>query len=277
MTEALLLALGASLAWGVGDFIGPWQGQTYGVLRVMLWAQLAGVLFLTIVTAARAAAPHGWAVLWAVPAALSGTLGLVAFYEGMATGTMSVVAPIAGASAVVPVVFGIATGDRPHALQVAGIAAAIAGVALASREQQKGSGRRFATGAGLALLAALGFGFYFPPMHAAGSADPWWSAFVFRVTAALVILAAVLLRRPPVRLARRPLAIVATAGCIDTLGNLLFAASSGHGIVSLTSVLASLYPIVTVVLAALVVKERIAGTQRLGVALTLVGVGLISA
>jgi drug/metabolite transporter (DMT)-like permease len=113
-------------------------------------------------------------------------------------------------------------------------------------------------------------------MHAAGSADPWWSAFVFRVTAAFVVLGAVLLRQPAVRLARRPLAIVAAAGCIDTLGNLLFAASSGHGIVSLTSVLASLYPIVTVVLAALVIKERIALLQGIGVALTLLGVALIS-
>jgi drug/metabolite transporter (DMT)-like permease len=276
VTEALLLALGASLAWGVGDFVGPWQGQTYGVLRVMMWGQLGGVTMLAIVTAIRADAPHTWAVLWAIPAALSGTLGLFAFYRGMATGTMSVVAPIAGASAIVPVAFGIATGDRPRAIQLAGIGAAIVGVALASREQQKG-GRRVAAGVGLALLAAVGFGFYFPPMHAAGSADPWWSAFVFRVTSASVVLAAVSLRRPALRLQGWALTVILGVGCADTLGNLLYATASGHGIVSLTSVLASLYPIVTVVLAAIVVKERIAGTQRLGVALTLVGVGLISA
>jgi drug/metabolite transporter (DMT)-like permease len=276
VTEALLLALGASLAWGIGDFVGPWQGQTYGVLRVMLWSQLAGVTMLGVVTAARGDAPHEWAVLWAIPAALSGTLGLFAFYRGMATGTMSVVAPIAGASAIVPVVFGIATGDRPRAIQLAGIGAAIAGVALASREQQKG-GHRVAAGVGLALLAAVGFGFYFPPMHAAGSADPWWSAFVFRLTSTSVVLAAVALRRPALRLRGWAPAVVAGVGCADTLGNLLYAAASGHGIVSLTSVLASLYPIVTVVLAALVVKERIAGMQRVGVALTLAGVGLISA
>jgi drug/metabolite transporter (DMT)-like permease len=275
LTEALLLALSASLAWGVADFVGPWQGQSLGVLRVMLWGQVGGVALLAVVTAARGSGPHEWAVLWAVPAALSGTLGLFAFYRAMATGTMSVVAPIAGASAIVPVIFGIATGDRPRAVQLAGIGAAIAGVALASREQREGSG--VAAGVGLALLAAIGFGFYFPPMHAAGSADPWWSAFLFRLTAATVVLAVVLLRRPALRLHGWPLAVIVAVGCVDTLGNLLYAASSGHGIVSLTSVLASLYPIVTVMLAALVVKERIAATQRLGVLLTLVGVGLISA
>ena len=276
MTAALVLALGASLAWGVADFVGPWQGRTLGTLRVMLWAQLAGITLLGVVVAARGDGPHEWGVLWAVPAALSGTLGLYAYYRGMATGTMSVVAPIAGASAIVPVVFGIATGDRPRPVQLAGIGAAIAGVALASREQDEGR-RRVAAGVGLALLAAVGFGFYFPPMHAAGDADPWWGAFVFRLTAGAIVLVTVALRRPAVRLRGGKLAVVAAVGCGDTLGNLLFAASAARGIVSLTAVLASLYPIVTVGLAAVVLHERIGGLQRLGVLLTLAGVGLISA
>jgi drug/metabolite transporter (DMT)-like permease len=134
-----------------------------------------------------------------------------------------------------------------------------------------------AAGVGLAILAAIGFGFYFPPMHAAGAADPWWSSFVFRLTAGAIVLAAVLVRRPPVRLGGWSLAVVLAVGCGDTLGNLLFAASAGHGIVSLTSVLASLYPIVTVALAAIVLHERIARVQLVGVLLTLVGIGLISA
>ena len=113
-------------------------------------------------------------MLLAVPAAISGTLGLYAYYRGMQTGMMSVVAPIAGASAIVPVVFGIATGDRPSAFQLAGIACALVGVALASQEHQEGE-RRVAAGVWLAVLAAIGFGFYFPPMHAAGEADPWWA------------------------------------------------------------------------------------------------------
>jgi drug/metabolite transporter (DMT)-like permease len=276
LTAALLLALGASLAWGVADFVGPWQGRTLGPLRVLLWAQLGGIALLGVVVAARGHGPHHWAVLWAVPAALSGTLGLYAYYRGMVTGTMAVVAPIAGASAIVPVVFGIATGDRPRAIQLAGIAAAIVGVALASREQQEGEGR-LAAGAGLALLAAIGFGFYFPPMHAAGAADPWWSSFVFRLTAGLLVLVAVAVRRPALRLRGWPVLVVLGVGCGDTLGNLLFAASSGHGIVSLTSVLASLYPIVTVALAAVVIKERLSRTQLAGVVLTLAGIGLISA
>ena len=276
MTAALLLALGASLAWGVADFVGPWQARALGALRVMLWAQVGGVVALGILVAARGHGPHDWAVLWAIPAALSGTLGLYAYYRGMAVGAMAVVAPIAGASAIVPVVFGIATGDRPRAVQLAGIGCAIVGVVLASQEHQEGE-RHVAAGVGLALLAAIGFGFYFPPMHAAGAADPWWSSFIFRITAGAIVLAAVAVRRPAIAFGKWPLVVVLGVGLGDTLGNLLFAASAGHGLVSLTSVLASLYPIVTVILAALVIGERVARLQLVGVVLTLAGIGLISA
>jgi drug/metabolite transporter (DMT)-like permease len=272
----LLLALGASLAWGVADFAGPYQARTLGTFRVLLWAQIGGLASIAIAVAIVRNPPDDPAVLLAIPAAISGTLGLYAYYRGMITGTMSVVAPIAGASAIVPVVFGIATGDHPSPAQVAGIATAIVGVVLASQEHQEGGERRVAAGVGLALLAALGFGFYFPPMHAAGAADPWWSSLVFRATATLLVLAAVAIRRPPVRLGGRRLAFVAAVGVGDTLGNLLFAASSGFGLVSLTSVLASLYPVVTVALAAVVVGERVSRAQRLGIALTIAGIALIA-
>jgi len=273
---ALVLALGASLAWGVADFVGPWKARTLGALRVLLWGQLVGMVAIGIVVAARGDPPSGSAVLLAIPAALSGTLGLYAYYRGMAIGAMAVVAPIAGAAAIIPVVFGIATGDRPSTVQLAGVACAIAGVTLASMEHQDGGERRLAAGVGLAVLAAIGFGFYFPPMHAAGSVDPWWSSLLFRISSFAIVAATVRVRHASVRIGGWPLVVVLAVGLGDTLGNLLFAVSSGHGLVSLTAVLASLYPIVTVVLAALVLHERIDRSQRAGVALTLAGVALIA-
>jgi drug/metabolite transporter (DMT)-like permease len=272
----VLLALGASLAWGVADFVGPWKGRTLGALRVMLWAQFGGLTAITIVVAIHAKAPHDWALLLAIPAALSGTLGLYAYYRGMAIGAMAVVAPIAGASAIVPVIFGLATGDRPSPAQIGGIACALVGVGLASQEHQEG-GRHVASGVGLAMLAAIGFGFYFPAMHTAGRADALWASLVFRLTAAAIVLVAVIVRRPPIRLGGRNLWIVLGVGIGDTLGNVLFAGSASRGLVSVTSVLASLYPVVTVALAAVTLKERVAGLQRVGIVLTLAGVALISA
>jgi drug/metabolite transporter (DMT)-like permease len=271
----LLLALGASVAWGIADFAGPLVSRTLGTLRVLLWAQVGGVVAIAVAVAVRGQGPNGWGVLFAIAAAVGGTAGLYAYYRGMQLGAMSVVAPIAGASAIIPVVFGIATGDHPSAWQIGGIACALIGVALASVEHHEGS-PRVAAGVGLALLAALGFGFYFPWMHAAGKVDFWWASLVFRTTALLFVAAAVAARRPQLRLSRGQLAFVVAVGIGDTLGNVLFAASSGHGLISLTAVLASLYPIVTVILAAAVLHERVAPLQKAGIALTLTGVVLIS-
>jgi drug/metabolite transporter (DMT)-like permease len=271
----LLLALGASIAWGVSDFAGPLVSRTLGILRVLFWAQVGGLIAIAIAVAIRGDGPAGWQVLLAICASFGGMLGIFAYYRGMEIGAMSVVAPIAGVSAVIPVIFGIATGDNPSPTQIAGMVCALVGVGLAAVEHSDGQ-RRVAAGVGLALLAALGFGFYFPWMHAAGKVDFWWASLIFRTTALLIITAAVAVRRPALRVSRREFLIVVAIGIGDTIGNVLYAASSGHGLVSLTAVLASLYPVVTVLLAAAVLHERVALTQRAGIVLTLTGVVLIS-
>ncbi|HVD91881.1 MAG TPA: DMT family transporter [Vicinamibacterales bacterium] len=273
--RSIALALGASLTWGVSDFFGPLKGRTLGVLRVLVYVQLGGLTAIALIVAIRGKGPADPAVLFAVPAAISGTLGFYAYYRGMAVGAMSIVAPIAGISAAIPVVVGIVSGDRPSLWQWLGIAAALGGVFLASREPSRGG--RVAAGVGLALLAAIGFGGYFPPMHTAGNADFWWASLIFRMTSTSVILAAVAIRRPSLALAPIQVPLIALIGVGDMLGNFLFAAASTSGLVSITSVLASLYPIVTVLLARLVLKERVARSQEAGIALTLAGVALISA
>jgi uncharacterized membrane protein len=199
---ALALALGASLAWGVADFVGPLLSRGLGTLRVLLWAQIGGVAAIGIAVAIRGEGPAGWGVLFAIAASFGGMLGLFAYYRGMVVGAMSVVAPIAGVSAVIPVAFGIATGDQPSTVQLAGVGCALAGVGLASVEHHEGT-RRIAAGAGLALLAAIGFGFYFPWMHAAGKIDFWWASLVFRLTALMIVAAAVAARRPALKLRPR--------------------------------------------------------------------------
>src|SRR5919109_2644883 len=250
---AVALALGASATWGLADFFGPLKGRSLGPLRVLVWAQLGGLTAIALIVAIRGDGPADDAALLAVPAAVSGTLGLYAYYQGMRVGAMSIVAPIAGVSAIVPVAVGLASGDRPSAWQGAGIACALTGVFLASRDPGR-TERRLAAGVGLALFAALGFGGYFPPMHAAGDADFWWASLFFRVTSSALILAAVAVRRLSVRVAAGQVPALALVGIGDMLGNLLFAAASTSGLVSITSVLASLYPIVTVVLARIVLS-----------------------
>lgn len=273
---AVLLALSASATWGVADFVGPLQGRRFGALAVLLVAQLGGLAAIALVVLARGRGPASAEVLFAIPAATSGTLGLFAYYRGVAIGAISVVAPVAGVSATIPVLVGLASGDRPSPLQLVGMAAALVGVGLAAWEPGEGE-RKVAAGVGLALLAAIGFGFYFPPMHVAGDADFLWASLIFRTTATLVIVAAVLVARPRLEFGRRNVALFALIGVGDTLGNVFFAASAAYGLVSVTSVLASLYPVVTVVLAHVFLAERVSAGQRLGIAGTLAGVALISA
>ncbi len=273
---AVLLALGASASWGVGDFFGPLKARRYGVIPVLLLAQSAGLAAIAAIVALHGESPRSAGALLAVPAALAGALGLAAFYRGMAVGVISVVAPIAGVSAGIPVLIGIATGERPSALQLAGIVLALVGVAAAAYEPREGS-RRLAAGAGLAMLAALGFGLYFVPMHAAGEADVLWATLVFRITSVMMMATAALVRRPSLRIARNDLRVVAAAGVLDMTGNLLFAASASYGLVSVTSVLASLYPVVTIVLAHVLLRERTLPAQRAGIVVTLGGVALIAA
>ena len=273
---AVALALGASLTWGLADFFGPLKGRNLGALRVLFYVQLSGLATIAVVVAVRGKGPADSAVLLAIPAAISGTLGLYAYYRGVGVGAMSIVAPIAGISAVVPVVVGIVSGDRPSVWQLAGMACALVGVFLASLEPGRGRSK-LAAGVGLALLAALGFGGYFPLMHAAGNADFWWASLIFKAASMSVILPAIAIRRPVLSVEPGQLPPLALIGIGDMLGNLLFAAASTTGLVSVTSVLASLYPIVTVVLARLMLGERVARSQEGGIALTLAGVALISA
>ncbi|HET7571848.1 MAG TPA: DMT family transporter [Gaiellaceae bacterium] len=272
-----LLALVASLAWGVGDFAGGLKARALPVLAVMAVSQPFGLVVLGIAVAARGTPPDGAEVAWASLAALLGTLGLAAFYRGMATGAMSVVAPIAAIAAGVPVAWGVATGDRLSAVQAVGIVAAIGGSLLASLERH-GGGTRVAAGVGWALVAMLGFGGYFVPLHASAPHDWLWPAFLFRCTSVPLVWAGVLATRTPLRGARFHLPGLVAVGLLDTGGNALFAAAAANeGLLSVVSVLGSLYPVVTVLLARLVLGERVQRSQDAGVLVALAGVALITA
>jgi len=274
---AAAFALLASLTWGVGDFLGGLKSRSLSALAVMAVSQPFGLAVLAVATAVRGTAPPGPEIAWAALAALLGTLGLVAFYRGMATGAMSVVAPIAAVAAGIPVIWGLSRGDTVSFVQELGFLAALGGGLLTSLDRG-GERPRLAAGTGWALLAVLGFGGYYIPLHAAAQHDWLWPSLVFRMTSVTLVWSALLVTRGSVRGARIHLPALVAVGLLDTGGNALFAAaSSSHGLLSVVSVLASLYPAVTVVLARLALGERVARSQDAGVLLTLVGVAMISA
>ena len=277
---ALALGLGSSLAWGVADFVGGLKSRRLDVLTVLLLSQFAGLVAVTAVVAVRGEGPPGGDfAVWAVVSSAVGLIGLSAFYRGLARGAMSVVAPISATAAVIPVTVGLAGGDRPSSLQVTGAALALVGVVLASREAREAGngGGRMAAGVGLALLAALGFGFFFVAIDAASEEDVLWAILVNRIAGVAFLTAAAVALRPALTAGREHLGGLVAVGTLDIGANTLFAAASQQGLLSLVGVAGSLYPVVTVGLARLVLHERIARAQQVGVVATLFGVVLITA
>jgi drug/metabolite transporter (DMT)-like permease len=253
------------------------KARVLPALTVLACSQPIGLAGVAVAVAIRGEGPPGRAVLWACLAAAFGTSGLVAFYRGMAAGAMTVVAPIAGAAATVPVVWGLATGDHPSGLQELGFVLALGGVVATSWERTPGSAR-VAAGVGWAVLTLVAFGGYYVPMHTASQDDFLWASLVFRATSTSMVWIGMLALRQRISGVRAHLGALATIGVADTGGNVFFAAASQeHGLVSVVSVLASLYPIVTVLLARVTLGERVERTQEAGVVVTLAGVALISA
>ena len=275
---AALLALCASLSWGLGDFLGGVKARVLPSLTVLAASQPFGLAALGIAVVARGTGIPGDEVAWAALAAVFGTVGLFALYRGMAAGAISVVMPIAAVAAGVPVIWGVAvSGDHISGLQAIGFIAALGGSVAASLELRP-QRTQVAAGVGWAVLAMLAFGAYYVPMHAASTQDWLWPAFLFRCTSVTLVWAVVLARRARPTGLRGHWAALIAIGFLDTGGNALFAAaSSTHGLLSVVSVLASLYPVVTVLLARFLLGERVQRSQNAGIAMALAGVVLITA
>lgn len=274
---AVALALGASLSYGVGDFLGGLTSRRLHVLTVLALSQVAGAVAVAVwALVEREAFPDGGATAAACAAGLCGAVGLTALYRGMAVGAMGVVAPISSVAAAIPFAYGLARGERPTLLQVAGVVLALAGLVFVSRVSGSAS-TAVAAGVGLALIAAVGFGLYFVLLGEAADESVPWAVLVARSTSCALALTAVALARVTLRPGRRLLAPVLAVGVFDVSANVLFALASTRGLLSVVSVLTSLYPAITVALAAVVLRERVGRTQLAGAAAVLAGAALITA
>jgi len=273
-----VLALAASLSWGLADFCGGLGSRRTQLIWVLLISQTVGLALVgTMYLVTRPHAPAGSDYAWGVFAGVGGIVGLAAFYRGLAVGAMGIVGPIAATGAVVPVVYGVVRGERPAALQALGIAVAVIGVVAASLEPlSEGVGRKLATGVGFALIAAFGFGCSILGLNRVSQAGVVWGTLTLRLTVVPILLLVALVVRPSTARLRPVLPLLVAVGLFDTGANLLYGASARHGLISVVSVLASLYPVVLLGLAYLLLHERISRPQLAGVALALAGVALIS-
>lgn len=279
----VVLALLSSLLWGTADFIGGRLSRRLDPLRVVLRSQ--AVALLALLPAALLLRPEleARALAAGVAAGAIGPLALGAFYRALGIGTMGVVAPIAGLGVVVPVAAGILSGERPTAAQVAGIAVAVVGVVLASGPELRGEGRGGTRALLLAAGAAVGFGVVFVLLaegsEGGGTAEVILVLLVMRATSVLGLGAGLVARNgaDAVLAPRSDMPALTVVGAFDVGANGAFALASQGDLVSVTAVLASLYPAATAVLAWRIEGERLQRVQLTGVALALAGVVLLSA
>ena len=223
--------------------------------------------------------PEGEAVWASLLAGLAGAAALGALYRALAIGTMGVVAPISATGVALPVVVGVATGDELSVIVSAGLALAVTGVLLASREGHEDAGRASAgrLSVALALAAAFGFGMYFVLADVAADDSVLWLLVLARL-AVLPFLVALVVARPAVaRPARGDAALLGLAATLDVGATGLFAVATTKGALSVVAVVGALYPVATVLLARALLHERLRPIQVAGVATAFAGVALIVA
>ena len=263
----------SALSFGAGDFAGAVAARRAGALAVVAGAHAIGLVVLVLaVLVLGPPAPAGDAVLLGLGAGIAGGLGLAALYRGMSLGSMGLVTALSGAgSLAIPLAAGALLGAAVSPVQLAGVVAAAAAAAAAG-----GASRRDVSRGALAMagMAAVAFGTWYVLIDlAARQGDPLWALVLSRFSSAML---AALLAARSLRHSRLPLRLVAAAGILDVGGNALYVAARASMPVGLAAALTGMYPVVTMLLARVVLGERLSRLGQLGVALALLGVALIS-
>lgn len=274
----VVFAILSAITYGAADFLGGTASRRHRAMAVVAVSQMIGFVLLLMLLPLLGPDRYRLSDFgWGAAAGLVGGAGLIFFYRGLSTGRMSVVAPLSAVmTALAPLAFGLATGERPSTLATIGVIAAVPAIALITRERASEEGASRSTGALDGFLAGIGFGAFFILISRTASTSGLWPLVGARTASIpfVVLLAAGF--RQPIRPLRDVDATVAWAGILDIAANGLYLFAVRAGLVSLASVVTSLYPASTIILARIVLKERLTATRVLGIALALAGVALIA-
>lgn len=270
------MSLFSSLMWGSADFLGGFYSRSVRPMAVYGISQVLALVVLVVV----ATLGGSWGddtgyIPWAIASSVLGLVGMLTFYRALAMGPMGIVSPLAALSVVVPVAFGLLTGETPTGVQVLGILVAIIGILLASGPEL--SGAESAKPIVLSLVALVCFGGMYLTMARGSAFSPIMTTTSMRITSAAIVLVVALVARSAGGAKRRDLPGLALLGVLDAAANISYGWATTQGLLTTVAVLGSLYPVVTAVLAAIVLHERLRAVQYVGVAATVVAVILISA
>jgi drug/metabolite transporter (DMT)-like permease len=279
-----VFALLAALGWGTGDFLGGLMSRRGSVLTTLLLLQVLGVpLSIAALAVSGESGPTSAGVMWAALAGLASLVGVGLLFLALSRTTMGLVAPMAAlVASTIPAIVGIATGDPVGSSTLAGFIAAFLAIVLVTYQSGANGAASWLDWV-IVVASGLGSATFFlcvDQAHLAGS-ETLWTVAVARVTSLLIvaIVVAVLFIRRPGDLPRRTTGLfplgMAAAIC-DTGGTWCYVLATSVGLLSVSVVLASLAPVATTLLAWLVLHERLAKRQALGVALAVLGVILIN-
>jgi drug/metabolite transporter (DMT)-like permease len=276
---AVLLALGCAVVYGASDFLGGLASRRTSVFGVVAFSQLAGLVALVALLPWLGGRVGPADLGWGAAAGVAGAAGLVVFFRTLARGVMSVVAPVtAVTAAAVPVLVGLAGGDRIDLWAALGILLALAAVVLVSAEGGL-SALRTARPASVppALLAGSMFGLFFVLLDRTSDDTGLTPLVTARLASVALAVGIALVGRKPMRASRPAVPLVVASGIGDMSANALFLlATQQPGQLAITGVLASLYPVSTVVLAQVVLRERLAAAQMAGLGTAVAAVVLIT-
>ncbi|WP_030913540.1 EamA family transporter [Streptosporangium amethystogenes] len=274
---AVVLATACAMVYGTADFLGGMATRRSRVLAVVVLSQTAGLAVAVALLPILPGSPDLVTLAWGAASGLCGAAAVVLFYRALATGVMSVVAPItATVSAVLPVLFGLAIGERPQPMALVGVVLALLAVLLVSRDS---SGGKSGGGYGpiLASLAAgAGFGGFFILLAQAPAEGGVWPLVGARLASVALIALLALATGRTLRPGPGTLRVIIAAGVLDMVANVLFMLAQQRGLLSLVGVLVSLYPASTLLLARQVLGERLNTVQTVGIGFTLAAVALIA-
>jgi drug/metabolite transporter (DMT)-like permease len=272
----IVLALLAALGYGLSDFIGGLAARRTSAWPVAFMCSVGAIATTLLIALATDGQPTGTDLAWGAVAGIGTGLGGAFLYRGLAAGRMGVVAPVSAVgAAIVPVMVAVATGERPALLVWLGIAAAVPGIWLVSREPGEDS---LAAGLVDGVLAGLGFGVLFAAIGQVPDGAGYWPLALAQVTGLLAIVAAASALRAPWRPTTRSEVIGGLlAGVTASAAALSFLLATQSGLLTVAAVLASLYPAVTILLAATVLREHIHRGQALGLAFCGLCVVLVAA
>jgi drug/metabolite transporter (DMT)-like permease len=277
---AAVLALLSSIGFGAGDFLGGMKSRSVKLMTVLVISQAGSLALAAIVlVAVQPDMPSGRLLAYAAAAGVFQAAGLGAYYSGLANGAMGVVAPISATAAIIPVTVGLTRGEHLELHHTLGIVVALTGVMVTSAEPRALAvdRPRIAVGVGLALVAAICLGCGLASIGlASDGGDITWVVLTSRVVLVAFLVAAVLAQRHRLRVEPGQLLPLVSVGLLSVGATFLFAEATTRGLLSIVTVVVSVYPVTTIVLAWLVLGERVAWSQRLGAAIALAGVALIA-